>query len=87
MKIKKEVVVRCVAGEYVLVPIGETVLDYNGLFVLTESGKLLWDSIANGAEQDELVSVLVNEYEIDSDTALEDISEFIKKLRDFGIVE
>ena len=87
MKIKKEVVVRCVAGEYVLVPIGETVLDYNGLFVLTESGKLLWDSIANWAEHDELVSVLVNEYEIDSDTVIEDISEFIKKLRDFGIVE
>lgn len=87
MKIKKEVVVRCVAGEYVLVPVGEMVLDFNGLFVLTESGKLLWDSIANGAKLDELVSVLINEYGIDTDTASEDINEFIKKLRDFGIVE
>lgn len=87
MRIKKEVVARRVADEYLLVPIGEAVIDFNGLFVLTESGKLLWDAIANGAEKEELVSLLINEYEIDRETALEDTNAFIKKLFDMGIVE
>ena len=87
MKIKKDVVVRCVAGEYMLVPAGETVLDFNGLFIMTESAKLLWDSICNGLEKEELVSVLVKEYEIDSKTASKDVNEFVEKLYDFGIVE
>lgn len=87
MKIKKEVVVRCVAGEYMLIPIGEAITDYNGLFIITESGMLLWDLIKNGAEKDELVSALMKEYEIDSKTAAEDTNEFIQKLRDLGIAE
>ena len=78
MKIKKDVVVRCVAGEYMLIPIGDAITDYNGLFVITESGMLLWELIKNGAEKDELVSALMKEYGIDSKTAAEDINEFIK---------
>ena len=87
MKIKKDVVVRCVAGEYMLIPIGDAITDYNGLFVITESGMLLWDLIKNGAEKDELVSALMKEYGIDSKTATEDINEFIKKLCNLGIAE
>lgn len=87
MKIKKDVVVRCVAGEYMLIPIGDAITDYNGLFVITESGMLLWDLIKNGAEKDELVSALMKEYGIDSKTAAEDINEFIKKLCNLGIAE
>lgn len=87
MKIKKEVVVRSVAGEHMLVPTGEAVLDFNGLFVLSESGKLLWDLIASGAEQEELVSALINEYGIDRQTAQDDTDEFIQKLCDIGIIE
>lgn len=87
MKIKKDVVVRCVAGEYMLIPIGDAITDYNGLFVITESGMLLWDLIKNGAEKDELVSALMKEYGIDSKTAAEDINEFIKKLCDLEILE
>lgn len=87
MKIKKDVVVRCVAGEYMLIPIGDAITDYNGLFVITESGMLLWDLIKNGAEKDELVSALMKEYGIDSKTAAEDTNEFIRKLCDLGIAE
>lgn len=87
MKIKKEVIARRVLDQYLLVPVGETVLDFNGLFVLSESGKLLWDLISDGAEKAELVSALMNEYEIDRKTASEDTDKFIKKLLDFDIVE
>ena len=87
MKIKKDVIARRVLDQYLLVPVGETVLDFNGLFVLSESGKLLWDLISDGAEKAELVSALMNEYEIDRKTASEDTDKFIKKLLDFDIVE
>ncbi len=87
MKIKKDVIVRYVAGEYMLIPIGDTVMDYNGLFVMSESGMLLWDLIKNGAEKEELVSALMKEYGIDSKTAAEDTNEFIQKLCDLGIAE
>ena len=39
MEIKKQVILRSVAGEHMLIPVGETVFQYNGIFMLTESGK------------------------------------------------
>ena len=86
MEIKKQVVLRGVAGEYMLIPTGETVFEYNGIFMLTESGKFLWEHIEKGAEADELKQLLMAEYEIDFDTASTDVDEFIEMLKTFGII-
>ena len=86
MEIKKQVILRSVAGEHMLIPVGETVFEYNGIFMLTESGKFLWENIANGAEETDLINLLMQEYGIDSDTATADVKEFIEMLRTFGIV-
>ena len=86
MEIKKQVVLRSVAGEYMLIPIGETVFEYNGIFMLTESGKFLWENIEKGAEADQLKQLLVAEYEIDFNTASADVDEFIEMLKTFGII-
>ena len=86
MEIKKQVILRSVAGEHMLIPVGETVFEYNGIFMLTESGKFLWENITNGAEESDLTNLLMQEYGIDSDTATADVKEFIEMLRTFGIV-
>ena len=86
MKIKKQVILRSVAGEHMLIPVGETVFEYNGIFMLTESGKFLWENISNGAEESDLTNLLMQEYGIDSDTATADVNEFIEMLKTFGIV-
>lgn len=87
MKILKQVILRTVAGESMLVPVGNTVLEYNGLFLLTESGKLLWQAITDGKEKQDLANVLIAEYGIDEKMAIEDVELFLSKLREFGIVE
>ncbi|MBR3819181.1 MAG: PqqD family protein [Clostridia bacterium] len=86
MKIKKQVILRSVAGEHMLIPAGETVLEYNGIFTMTESGKFLWENIVKGAEEKELANLLIQEYGIDSDIASSDVNEFIEMLRTFGII-
>ena len=69
-----------------LIPVGETVFQYNGIFMLTESGKILWESIEKGADEDGLVKALIEEYGIDSDTATADVQEFLEMLRSFEII-
>ena len=86
MEIKKQVILRSVAGEHMLIPVGETVLEYNGIFMITESGKFLWENIVNGADEKELADLLANEYGIDTDTANADVNEFLEMLRTFGII-
>ena len=53
---------------------------------MTDSGKFLWENIAKGAEEAELVKLLMQEYGIDSDTATADVNEFVDMLKTFGIV-
>lgn len=86
MEIKKQVILRSVAGEHMLIPVGETVFQYNGIFMLTESGKFLWEHIVNGAEESELTSLLASEYELDEATASADAQEFLEMLRAFEII-
>ena len=86
MEIKKQVVLRSVAGEHMLIPVGETVLQYNGIFMLTETGKFLWENIEKGADSDQLKALLAKEYEIDYATADTDVNEFLEMLREFEII-
>lgn len=69
-----------------LVPVGDTVFRYNGIFMLTESGALLWKNISGGAEKPDLVEALMNEYEIDRAAAEKDVNEFLEKLQAYEII-
>ena len=86
MEIKKQVILRSVTGEHMLIPVGETVFKYNGIFMLTERGKFLWEHIVKGAEEKELKSLLAAEYELDESTASADVEEFLEMLRAFEII-
>ena len=45
MIIKKQLIKRDIAGDTILVPIGKTVYDSNGLFVLNELAAFIWDRL------------------------------------------
>lgn len=87
MKIKLEMIKREIAGETYLVPIGQAVKSYNGLFCLTEVAAFLWDRLPGAESEDELVRAVLEEYEASPDEVRADVAEFVGKLRSMGIVE
>ena len=86
MKIKKELVKRDIAGDIILVPVGKTVYDSNGLFILNELGAFLWDRLEEAQSEDELLTAILNEYEVTEEVAAKDLRAFLDKLRDMGIL-
>lgn len=86
MEIKKELLKREIAGESFLVPLGKTVYDTNGLYVLTELGAFIWDLLPDAKDADQIVTAILGEYEVDEATARADTLEFLDKLRDMGIL-
>ena len=87
MKIKKGFIVRKIGGQNVAVAIGEASKSFNGMIKLNETGKFLWDSLAKGAELDELVAKVLEEYEIDEATARADVEKFVESLKGVGALE
>lgn len=86
MKLKKELISREIAGERFLVPVGKSVYDANGLFILTDVGAFIWDLIPNVDNQDQILSAVLTEYQVDEETAKKDITEFLQKLVDLEII-
>ena len=87
MKINKEMIFRKIAGGNILVPGADAILDFNGLFVMTETATFIWENLPEVDNEAQLVDKMLEEYEIDRETAEKDISEFLDKLRGFGIID
>ena len=80
MRINKEFVLREIAGDYVIIPTGQTVLEFNGLITVNEVGVSIWNMLQEEVTEDDLVDGILNEYEVEEEVAREDIREFIDTL-------
>ena len=87
MKIKKELVKREIAGDTILVPVGKTVYDSNGLFVLNEAAAFIWDLLPNANTAEEITARLLEEYEVSAEDAARDTAEFLSRLRNMQIID
>lgn len=86
LRIKADYQLRTVAGRTVVVPTKDT-LDVNTMIVLNETGKLLWERLAEGATPAELVSALLAEYAVPEETARRDVQAFIDRLKKRGLFD
>lgn len=86
MKIKKELIKREIAGDTVLVPVGRSVYDSNGLFVLNELGAFVWDRLPDAAGEQELCAAILAEYDVTEEAASKDLAAFLQKLRVMDII-
>lgn len=87
MKIKNNFVLKKIAGSYVVVPVRTRAVDFSGIIKLTESGAFLWRILENGADREELIAKMLEEYEVDEATAAADIDRFVAKLREADLIE
>lgn len=87
MRIKKNYMLRSVAGQNVVVPVGGEAAHFNGMISLNDSGAFLWRLLENEADEGELFKALLAEYEVDEATARRDASAFVNKMREAGLLE
>jgi sensor domain CHASE-containing protein len=86
MKIKEGFVLKSVAGEHIVVPVGNKAIDFNGLITLNKSGKLLFESLKEEKTLEDLVNILLTHYEIDELTASNDVVSFVDILKSKDII-
>ena len=87
MKIKQEFVLRQVADTYVVLPIGQATVDFNGMVTLNESGAFLWRRMEQGTTREALADALTGEYDVSREEALADVDAFIAALMPVGCIE
>lgn len=87
MKIAKEFILREIAGESVLVPTGDTTQEFNGLITLTDTAKFIWEHVEKVDSFEELLNLMLDEYDVDRETLERDAYLFVNQLIGTGFVE
>ncbi len=88
MKIKGTFVTRNIAGDTVIVPVGETALQYNGMITTTATGRVIWEKLEEGVEgSEELVRELTERFDVEKETAEKDVEAFLDQLRKAGFLQ
>ena len=86
MKIKDQYILKKIAGKNIVVPIKEEAVNFNGIITLNETSTFLFEKLKNEITIDELVSLMVNRYDVEEKIARKDIIEFIDILTKKGLI-
>lgn len=86
MKIRKQLVKRTIAGDVILVPVGDASLELKGLLTLNETGERMWDLLPQCDTEEALVRQMLEEYEVDEATLRADVGAFLDSLRQLDIL-
>ena len=87
MKLNSEFSICEVAGKSFLVPTGSKVMDVNKMMDLNDSSLFIINLLRdNDMTHEELLDKMLNEYEVDRETADADLKEFIEKAVKAGVI-
>ena len=86
MKRNTNFILREIAGENILVATGEAAQIFNGMITLNEVASFIWKNIDECKTLDKLIASILDEFDIDDETARRDIESFTAELIRIGMV-
>ena len=87
MRIRDEFVLRTIAGQTFVVALGSASRELNGMLRLNETAKVIWEGLAQGMTQSEIVRSLTAQYDVTPEQAETDCENLIDQLRRLHILE
>lgn len=87
MKLKDCFILQQVDDNYVVVPTDAGLLEVGAMITLNDTSALIWQGLEKGESEDKIAEKITNEYNIDKETALCDVNEFINILKEKNFLE
>ena len=81
MRVDDGFVLREIAGDYVIIPTGKTVLDFNGMITVNEVGVSIWKMLQEETTFENIVKGILDEYDADEETVKADVQEFLDRIK------
>ena len=89
MRAKKGFKLRNICGENIIVAEGKENIDFTNIISMNETSAFLWEQIEqkDNFDAETLTELLLENYDVDKETALNDASELIKQWLEAEIIE
>ena len=81
------VVTRKSGNEYILVPVTDNIADMDSVYTINETGAFIWEQIDGKRTVEEIIDLVIQEYEIDRDSASKDVFDLIGNMQKFLVVK
>lgn len=83
---KNKFLLKEVAGEYLLVPLGSSSTQFNSMITMNETGAFIWKRLEKGMSAKEIAEEMILEYKVSIEQAESDITKFKSYLEDKNIL-
>lgn len=87
MKINGEFVLREIAGETILIPVGQTALTMNGMITLDPVAALIWKKLEAESDETTILQAILDTFEVDEKTASADLQDFLGQMINAGLLQ
>ncbi len=85
MKLSNKFVLREIAGDSILIPIGQT--DIQGMLLLNPVSMLIYQGLQNENEPEEILQQIITEYDVEKTQAQDNLKETLAQMWELGIIE
>lgn len=83
----ENLVVKEIGDEKVLIPLRSNVADMEQIYTLNETAAFIWEQMDGKTNLGQIIRNLVEEYDVDAETARLDVEDFISEMREFLILK
>ena len=77
---------RKIGTQYVIVAVGAATKKFNGMISVNSTGSFIWDQLEQSMTIEELVDAILQNYEIDAETATAHATQFVNTLKGVGAI-
>lgn len=89
MKLAENYMLKEIAGNYVLIPVGQNVVDYKGMLHLNSTGAFICRCLEEETDTDEILNKMYAEYQADENDKpiiAADLNDFIENAKSIGLI-
>ena len=86
MKRSKDFIKRKIGTQYVIVAVGAATKKFNGMISVNSTGSFIWDQLEQSMTMEELVDAILQNCEIDAETATAHATQFVNTLKGVGAI-
>ena len=87
MKLKSGIIVNEINGDYVAVAAGEAGKAFNGMIKMNGTAAFIVKTLQTEIDEDGIVAAILAEYEVDEETARQNVRAVIEKFRSAGLID
>lgn len=77
---------REIAGDFILVPVGQAAVDFNGLAAMNQTSVWLWHYLQSEKTAEDIIRAFADEYDLSPEQSEEDVNDFLKLALEHGLI-